>query len=141
MAAGDSRGITGDDGAPAGTGGPSWTSRLGKGLLLAFCCWHAAFLVFSIIPAPPAQATHGNPATDLYRLAFSGREQWNMFDTIPVLHSMDLRLEGEDEKGNKTTTGCLLPGFKPYPKPEESRYYVLFFRLMFYDDVVPYREA
>lgn len=112
-----------------------------KGLLLAFCCWHAAVLIISIIPPPPAREDPGNPAMDLYRLALSGRQQWNMFETIPVLHSMGARLEGKDGRGDIITAGCVLPGFKPYPMPEDSRYYVLIYRMMFFDNKVPYRNA
>lgn len=127
--------------SPAEAGGVPMKSRLLTGLLLAFCCWHAVFLLISIIPAPPARDDPGNPGVDLYRLVLGGRQQWNMFETIPVLHSMDVRLEGEDEAGGKITTGCVLPGFKPYPKPEDSRYYVLFFRLMLFDNKVAFQEA
>lgn len=114
--------------------------RLLAGLLLAFCCWHVTFLVISIMPPPPARDDPGNPVIDLYRLVIGGRQQWNMFETIPVLHSMDVRLEGEDATGQKITAGCVLPGFKPYPKPEDSRYYVLFYRLMMFDNKVAFQE-
>ena len=119
----------------------SFRSPCLKGLLLAFCCWHAVILVISIIPPPPAREDPGNPAMDFYRLALSGRQQWNMFETIPVLHSMGARLEGKDVSGDTITAGCVLPGFKPYPMPEASRYYVLFYRMMFFDNKVAYRDA
>ena len=137
----DDAGAAPEQGSPAEAGGVPVRSCLLTGLLLAFCCWHAVFLVISIIPAPPARDDPGNPAVDLYRLVLGGRQQWNMFETIPVLHSMDVRLEGEDEGGRKITAGCVLPGFKPYPKPEDSRYYVLFYRLMLFDNKVAYRDA
>jgi hypothetical protein len=117
------------------------TRRLLKGLLLAFCCWHAGFLVVSIIPKPLAQRDHGNPALDLYCLVLSGREEWSVFETIPLQHSMDVWLEREDETGAGATVGCVLPGFKPYPIPEKSRYYMLLYKLMFFLDDAPYRDA
>lgn len=125
----------------AEAGGVPLKRRLLMGLLLAFCCWHAVFLLISIRPAPPARDDPGNPAVDLYRLMLGGRQQWNMFESIPVLHSMDVRLENGPETGGKITAGCVLPGFKPYPKPEDTRYYVLFFRLMFFDNKAAYRDA
>ncbi len=112
-----------------------------KAALLAFCCWHAVVLIISIIPPPPARDDPGNPAMDLYRLSLSGRQQWNMFETIPVLHSMAVHLEGKDANGDILTSGCVLPGFKPYPQPEDSRYYVLIYRMMFFSNKVPYRDA
>lgn len=138
----------GDEGVPPEhrsppeiAGGVPIRSRWSTGLLLAFCCWHAVVLIISIIPPPPARDDPGNPAMDFYRLVLSGRQQWNMFETIPVLHSMSARLEGEDGTGGKITDGCVLPGFKPYPMPEDSRYYVLFYRMMFFDNKVAYRDA
>ncbi len=131
----------GDPGDVREAGGVPAKHRLLAGALLAFCCWHAGFLLVSIIPGPPAQEAPGSPALDLYRLALCGHQRWNMFETIPVLHSMDVRLEGEDAAGHKITAGPVLPGFTPYPAPEDSRFYVLLYRLMFFDNKVPFRDA
>jgi len=111
-------------------GGSSWKRRVGAGLLLIFCCWHAGFLIFSIMPQDPKSEVPASPAMDFYRLVAGGRQEWNMVETIPVLHSLDARLEVEDEKGNNTTGGCVLPGWTPYPEPELARYYVLFHRML-----------
>jgi hypothetical protein len=138
------QGDAGEDprhGCPSGAGGVPVKSRLLKGLLLAFCCWHAVFLLISIIPTPPGRNDAGNPALELYRLTLGGRQMWNVFDSIPVLHSMDVRLEHEDEKGGKTIAGCVLPGFKPYPKPEDSRHYQIFWRMASFPNEVTFQEA
>ena len=127
--------------SPGEADGSSARSRLLRGLLLIFCCWHAGFLIISIFPRRLGQEDPGHLAMDLYRLLTGGRQLWSMFETIPVLHSLDARLEGEDETGGKITAGCVLPGFKPYPKPEQSRYYVLFHRLLFTANGVGFREA
>lgn len=128
-----------ENGHPADGG--SMKSRLLAGLLLVFCCWHAVFLVISVIPMPPARHGSGNPALNLYRTALAGRQDWDFFPTIPALHSMELRLEGVDESGGKLTTGCILPGFEPYPDPENLRYYVLFHLLLLSPDHVAFRDA
>ena len=112
-----------------------------SGLLLAFCCWHAVFLVISIIPAPPAKDDPPNLALDTYRLLFAGRQQLKMFETIPVQRSLSVRFQREDKTGNLVTSGCVLPGFKPYPEPENIRYYVLFYRMAFSADMAAYRDA
>ncbi len=116
-------------------------NRWWKALLLAFCCWHAVYLIISIAPAAPSRGDRGNPVLDLYRLMFGGVQQWNMFDTIPVLHSLDVRFESKDATGAKITRGCVLPGFKPYPKPESARYYVLLGRLATFSNDTPYRDV
>lgn len=112
-----------------------------KGLFLAFCCWHALFLVCSIIPVPPTRENPGNPAVALYRLVLGGRQEWNVFNSIPVVHSMDAWIEHEDEKGEKEIVGCVLPGLKPYPVPEETRCYQIFWRLAFFSDGLAFQEA
>jgi len=117
--------------------GNPWPARL----LLVFCCWHAAFLIYSIIPAPPAQNKPGHPVLDFYRIALGGRQQWNMFETIPVLHSLDVRFEGVDRQGRETIVDPVLPGFKPLPRPESARYYNAFYRLLLAAETVPFRDA
>jgi hypothetical protein len=128
------QGSGGTDGLPAKRGPFAY-------LLLVFFCWHGGFLIFSIIPRAPGQEDPGNPAMDFYRLLTAGRQVWNMFETIPVLHSLDVRLEGLGEKEGKITAGCLLPGFKPCPTPEQPRYYVLFHRLLLTPGGAAFREA
>lgn len=108
--------------------------RFSAGVVLAFSCWHAAFLAGSIVPRHEGQETAGTPAMDVYRAFTGSRQIWNMFDTIPLLHSLDVRLEGPGPAGKTMSTGPVLPGFAPYPQPEESRYYALFHRLLFTKD-------
>ena len=112
-----------------------------KGQLLAFCCWHALFLVSSITPPPPTRENPGNPAVALYRLVLGGRQEWNVFNSIPVVHSMDAWIEQENEQGEKNIVGCVLPGLKPYPVPEETRCYQIFWRLAFFSDGIAFQEA
>jgi hypothetical protein len=99
-------------------------------LLLGFCCWHAAFLIASIVPRQTASGKKGSPALNLYRIFVSGDQQWNMFETIPLLHSFDVRIEVDSGQGGRATVGSVLPGFAPYPQPEFSRYYVMFHRML-----------
>ena len=110
-------------------------------LLLIFCCGHAVFLIVSIIPRTRGQDDPGNPAMDLYRSLTGGRQVWNMFETIPVLHSLDARLEARDATGATITAGCVLPGFRRYPQPETSRYYILFHRMLATSSGAAIREA
>jgi len=128
-------------GGGAEAGRPLWVGRLLKGSCLAFCCWHVVFLIMSIIPATPGKHDHGNRMVDFYRLVLGGRQEWTLFETIPLQHSLDVWLEHEDASGAEVTAGSVLPGFKPYPVPEKSRYYVLFYQLLTFIDDVPYRDA
>ena len=128
--------------------------RVGAVLLVGFCCWHAVFLIASIVPRNTAGDALGNGvpnfyrrfvawqermmpdnsrrirALNFYRLLVSGDQQWNMFETIPTLHSFDTRIEVDDGRGGRTTLGSMMPGFTPYPHPEDARYYNLFYRML-----------
>jgi hypothetical protein len=115
-----------------------------QGLLLAFCCGHALVILGSIV-SPLASAAFksegqkpAHPALDLYQLMTAGRQEWNMFETIPKLHAMDVRLEGQNERGELIKRGSVLPGLRSYPRPEGIRYYNAYFRLLSSEK---YREA
>lgn len=130
--------------APAGAETICWPTarRWSSVLLLLLCCWHAGFLLYSIIPAPAAHDDPGHPALDFYRTMIGGKQRWNMFDTIPVLSAMEMRIEGVDRNGGPIIVGCVLPGFTPYPThPESARYYNAFYRLLLANETVPFREA
>lgn len=99
-------------------------------LMLVFCCWHAGFLIVSILPRDKEARERGNPAMNLYRLFVGGDQHWNMFETIPQHHSLGARIEVYDEKGGRTILGSVMPGFSPYPDPEDARYYNVFFRIL-----------
>lgn len=99
-------------------------------LLLVFCCWHAVFLIASLLPRDKEARERGNPAMDFYRLFVAGDQHWNMFSTIPQHHSLEPRIEVYDGKGGRTTLGSVMPGFAPYPDPEDARYYNVFFRIL-----------
>ena len=123
--------MSGDDAAETPPAGAlPVMKKVGAALLLAFCCWHAVFLLASI--APPKNAANGKPNTALalYKLFVSGPQQWNLFESIPDHHWLDPRIVVEDSRGGQTTIGCVLPGFTAYPRPEKARYYNLFFRLL-----------
>ncbi len=103
---------------------------MGAALLLAFCCWHAVFLIASIAPRKKLPEEKGNAALNLYKLFVSGPQKWNLFETIPDHHDLDPRIVVTDGQGGRTTLGCVLPGFTAYPRPEKARYYNLFFFLL-----------
>ena len=105
-------------------------SRVGTALLLAFCCWHAVFLIASIAPKKKVPEEKGNMALRLYQLFVGGTQHWNLFQTIPDHHSLDPRIVVDDGQGGRTTFGCVLPGFTAYPRPGKSRYYNLFVHLL-----------
>ena len=99
-------------------------------LLLGFCCWHAGFLIASIVPRQTDDGKKGSPAMNLYRTFVSGDQRWNMFESIPLHHSLNARIEVDDGKGGRATMGSVMPGFTPYPNPEDARYYNSFFRIL-----------
>ncbi len=131
-------------GDPAGTaqhGAFPVKGRVRAVLLLLFCCGHAVFLIASIVTRNPPPTERGNPVLAFYRLFTGGQQQWNMFETIPLLHSLDARIVVDDGPGEVVVVGSVLPGFTPYPRPEQSRYYVLFHRMMIQAERPSFFEA
>jgi hypothetical protein len=115
-------------------------NRVGAALLVGFCCWHAAFLIVSILPrAGPEE--RGNAAMNLYRILVSGQQQWNVFETIPLLHSFDARIEMSEGEGRTLSLGSVMPGFAAYPRPENARYYNVFYRMLLGSAESPFFEA
>ena len=104
--------------------------RVGAALLLAFCCWHALYLIASIVPKNVARPAEGKTKSHLYKLFVSGPQQWNMFETIPHHHFLDPKIVLADGQGGRTTIGSVLPGFTAYPRPEKARYYNLWYHLL-----------
>lgn len=99
-------------------------------LLVSFCCWHAVFLIASIVPRKLTGDERGNRALNFYRLFASGDQRWNMFETIPAHHSLESRIEVDDGRGGRAMMGSVLPGFTPYPNPEDARYYNVLYRIL-----------
>ncbi len=115
--------------------------RLRSVLLLVFCCWHAVFLVISVVPQRTGQEDRISAPMNLYGMLAAGSQWWKMFETIPLLHSLGARIEIEDGAGGRTSVGSVLPGFVPYPKPEISRQYILLHRLLLSSSSPSHLEA
>lgn len=115
--------------------------KAGSALLLAFCCFHAVFLIVSVAPKNTFLAAKGNFALDLYRTFIGGPQQWNLFHSIPDHHSLELRIVLDDAQGGRSSVGCVLPGFTDYPSPEKPRYYNLFYRMLTNDHRPSFFEA
>jgi len=134
--------MSGDDSANSAQGETfPVKGRVWAVLLLGFCCWHSGFLIASIVPRQTGEGKKGNPALNLYRTFISGDQHWNMFETIPLHRSLDAWIEVDDGKGGRATLGSVLPGFTPYPSPENTRYYNLFYRIMLNAARSPYFGA
>ena len=125
--------------APPGTG--SLPRRAASVLLLGFCCWHAVFLITSILPQHQSREEAGNAARNLYQIFVSGRQQWNVFETIPLHHSLEARIVVDDGPGGRATVGSILPGLTPYPQPENARYYNLFSTMLLNSPKPSYFES
>ena len=110
-------------------------------LLLVFCCWHAVFLIISVVPQRTGQEDRISAPMNLYGMLAAGSQGWKMFETIPLLHSLDARIEIEDEAGGRTSVGSVLPGLAPYPKPELSRHYILLHRMLLSSSSPSHLEA
>jgi hypothetical protein len=66
-------------------------------------------------------------------------QDWDMFITIPYLHSYDVALDVSDEAGTSTSYGPLLPGLRAYDG--DIRTEGFFTRVLEEDAFAGYREA
>lgn len=121
--------------APART--PAWVTRL----LGSLCLWHALTLVICILPGQWRSSGVVGEVLGQYQNATGTQQEWTMFHTIPVIHRMDVRLEARDPVGTPQPMGAVLPGFQPYPQPEEARYYSLFDRMTYLPQGQEYADA
>jgi hypothetical protein len=129
-----------DRGLRAGHPAAHLQGKWGRALLLLFCCWHAGYLLYSIVPRVAGQDAPGAPLLDAYRCVTGSRQVWRLFHTIPLLRSLTMRLEAEISGGTRPSAGCLLPGFGSFPIEENSRFYTLAERLLTNPLGIPYRE-
>ena len=107
----------------------------------ALCLWHALTLVICILPGQWRSSGVVGEVLGQYQNATGTRQEWTMFHTIPVIHRMEVRLEATDPAGTPQPMGAVLPGFQPYPLPEEARYYSLFDRMTYLPQGQEYADA
>lgn len=112
-----------------------------RALILGFCCWHAGYLVYSILPRVAGQDSPGSRVLDAYRFLTGSRQVWRLFHTIPLMRSLRAKLETKNPDGTLRGAGLVLPGFEECPIAENSRFYTLTERLLTNPLGTPYRDS
>lgn len=90
--------------------------------ILFFGTVHLAFLAVSILPRPWTESVGVGAITHAYEATTTCLQDWSMFETIPNIHHLDVRLIVESPGAAPQRVGMRLPGLLPYPQPEHARY-------------------
>ncbi len=96
-------------------------ARLISVLVVAFGLFHAANLLFAMLP----RASPINRALAPYRQLTGTEQEWGMFYTIPTMQQNEITVEITDVSGAVTEHGPILPGLKDYATHSQIRYYYL----------------
>jgi hypothetical protein len=91
--------------------------------ILVFGTIHALFLIVAITPPAVRDRYLFGAAIRFYEACTTSLQQWSMFYTIPDIHRLDIRFSIRTPKQSVRFEGIVLPGLKPYPKPENYRFY------------------
>lgn len=91
--------------------------------ILAFGTIHALFLIVAITPSAVRDRYFFGKAIRFYEGCTTSLQEWSMFYTIPVLHSLDIKFTVRAPSQPVRFEGIVLPGLKPYPKPENYHFY------------------
>lgn len=110
-------------------------------MLAALCVGHLLFLVIGLIP--PRLRNDGATGSVLgtYEKWTGTEQRWDMFETIPQLHKLEVGLMEVRSEGAIRRSRVILPELDPYPVPESARHYGLFHRLIWQPDGPDYANA
>ncbi len=91
-------------------------------VIVVFATVHLAFLLFAVLPLRWRDRIHLTPVFALYERITRSHQVWNMFETIPNMHSLDARLVVQEGKQKPREEGVVLPGLRPYSRHDEQRF-------------------
>lgn len=87
---------------------------------------HALKLLAGILPEESRPDPLPAGVAKTYERLTGCRQRWEMFRTTPTHFDYRVGIVITDAEGRERTVGPLLPGFQPWPVPENARFYNLF---------------
>lgn len=100
---------------------PPLSSR--EKVIVVFASVHLVFLLFGVLPLRWRNGMHLTPAFSFYERITRSHQVWNMFETIPNMHSLNARLIVQEGKQKPREEGVVLPGLRRYARHDEMRFY------------------
>lgn len=113
-----------------GTDAPA--SKLGQArkiFILVFASVHAVKLLSGIMPEQKRPCLPSYEVAQAYEALTGSRQDWKMFESIPVYHKWRARLVIRGVNGKERETGVILPAFQTWPDPAPARLYCHYERL------------
>ncbi|HYF35369.1 MAG TPA: hypothetical protein VD994_08785 [Prosthecobacter sp.] len=105
-------------------------SSLRNLLIVIFALCHGIKLLAAILPERIRPDLLPFGVAHAYEKLTGSHQNWGMFATIPSHHDYHVRIVITGTDGRERVLGPLLPGFQPYPVPEQARTYFLFERMI-----------
>ncbi len=114
---------------------------LAKWVIVVFASFHGLILLISVAPVNLPPHSTLLPVLKPYHELTGTSQQWNMFYTIPQMHSMSATMKIEYPDGRVEEKGPLLPDMKVIRFPEKVRYFHVMLRIIHQERTSKYRDA
>ena len=110
-------------------------------VILIFASVHLVYLMLGALPETWRDTIHVSVFHRFYERITRCHQAWNMFETIPNMHSMKARLIVQ-EKGRKARAeGMVLPGLRPFSQHDQVRLNNWMLNVIFTSSRSVFREA
>lgn len=117
----------------------SLTSR--EKVIVVFATVHLIFLLFGVLPLPWRDRIHLTPVFSFYERITRSHQVWNMFDTIPNMHSLDARLVVKEGGQKPHLVGMVLPGLRRFSQNDQVRFHNWMMNTIFNPSRGVFRES
>ena len=92
-----------------------------KKVILVFASAHLVFLLFGMLPERWRDQIHVSPVFRFYERTTRCHQLWNMFETIPNMNSLEVRLVVQEAGRKPREEGVILPGLRRFSQHDEVR--------------------
>lgn len=90
-------------------------------VIVVFATVHLVFLLVGMLPVPWRAKLIVSPAFLFYERFTHCHQLWNMFETIPNMHSLEARLVVQEGAHKPREEGMVLPGLRRFSQKDEMR--------------------
>lgn len=118
---------------------PSLSSR--EKVIVVFASVHLVFLLFGVLPLRWRDRIHLTPVFSFYERITRSHQVWNMFETIPNMHSLNARLIVKEDGQKTHLVGMLLPGLRRFSQNDQVRFHNWMMNVIFNPSRGVFRES
>lgn len=88
---------------------------------MALAAVHLLFLLLGMLPVPWRDKIALSPAFNAYERLTRCHQEWNMFETIPNMNRLEVRLVVQEEGRRAREEGVVLPGLRRFSQHDQVR--------------------